>query len=258
MKVVMKKLVLVTAALALFVGSAYASDDFPLRAKYPAVTYITTADLAAQFNDILVVDVRSAAEFGVAHVNGAKHVALAKGSFTKDLEALRGKTDSKLMAFYCNGHTCSKSYKAYVKAAKSGFENIVSYDAGIFDWINAQPEKATLMGATPAPSEKIIPKSELKKYMIDFAEMKELAGAAGAMVIDIREPFQRQTVPDIPKMRNIPFDRLIGMVKQKKFQDKNLLIVDAVGKQVRWLQYHLVENGYSNYKFLSKGVAGIK
>ena len=38
--------------------------------------------------------------------------------------------------------------------------------------------------------------------------------------------------------------------------DKQLLIFDAVGKQVRWLQYHLEANGYNNYSFMEKGVLG--
>ena len=235
-----------------------ASDDFPLRAKYPDVKPVSTEDMAKDFEKYLVIDVRSTMEFDVAHINGSKHVTLSKASFVKDLEKVRGKGDSQPMAFYCNGHTCAKSYKAYVKASEAGFTNIFAYDAGIFDWIMANPDKANLMGQTPASQDKIIPKSELKKKMLGIADFTAKAGEGNAMVVDIREPFQRKTIPEIPKLRNIPVDRLLGLLKKKQFSDKSLMILDAVGKQVRWLQYHLEENGYSNYYFLEKGVKGLE
>jgi len=256
----MKKLVHLTRALCLLLTvlliSAQADDDFPLRAKYPDVQVISVEDLAKDFEQIIVVDVRSKMEFDVAHVNGAKHITLAKASFANDLEAVRSKTDSQPMAFYCNGHTCAKSYKAYKKASEAGFTNILAYDAGIFDWIKAQPQKATLMGATPASADKIIPKSELKKHFLGFNDFKAKAETAGTMVIDIREPFQREEKLEINGLRNIPLDRLLGLLKKKQFQDKHLMIFDAVGKQVRWLQYHLEENGYTDYTFLKNGVKG--
>ena len=34
--------------------------------------------------------------------------------------------------------------------------------------------------------------------------------------------------------------------------------MDAVGKQVQWVQYYLEMNGYKNYYFLDKGVAEAK
>lgn len=245
-------------ALMIGAGQVAAGEEFPLRAEYPEVKVISTAELARDFANLIVIDVRSTMEYDVGHINEASHVDLSKATFVKDLEVVRGKDDPRTMAFYCNGHTCAKSYKAVKKAAEAGFSNIVAYDAGIFDWIMANPEKATLMGSTPAPQDKIIPKSELQKRMTGFAEFKAKAAEPNAMVIDIRDPFQRKVIPEVPKMRNIPLDRLLGLLKEKQFINNNLLILDAVGKQVSWLQYHLEENGYKNYSFLEKGVAGIK
>lgn len=245
------------AVVTLFVNTTFASDDFPLRAKYPDAKPISTEDLAKAGDTAVVIDVRSTVEFDVAHVNGAKHVPLSKASFTADLEKVRDKNGAALMAFYCNGHKCAKSYKAYEQAAAAGFTNIVVYDGGIFDWITAHPEKATLMGKTPAPADKIIPESELAKRMLPFAEFKAKAGEANAMAIDIREPMQRKNIPDVANLRNIPLDQLLGLLKKKQFADKHLYILDAVGKQVEWLQYHLDDNGYSNYNFLAGGVGEI-
>lgn len=235
-----------------------AADDYPLRAKYPAVKVVSTEDLAKSFGDYIVVDVRSKMEYDVAHVNNAKHVNLSKESFVSDLEKVRAKNGDKPIAFYCNGHTCAKSYKASKKAADGGFSNIYCYDSGIFDWIKANPDKATLMGQTPAPADKIIPKSDLKKRMISFSDFKAKASQANAMVIDIRDPFQRKVIPDVANLKNVPLDDLLGRLKNKEYQDKDLLVLDAVGKQVRWLQYHLEDSGYTNYSFLDKGVGGIK
>ena len=219
MKTVTKSLLLAITAVALFVVNATANDDFPLRAKYPTVKYITTEELATKFTDVIVVDVRSTEEFDVVHVNGAKHVAIAKASFERDLEGVRSKTGNKLMAFYCNGHTCAKSYKAYQKAFNAGFINITAYDAGIFDWIMAHPDKATLMGNTPAPKDKIIPKSKLNEHMVSFTDFKSMTSESNAMAIDIRDPFQRNIVPDIAKLRNIPMDRMIPLLKRTQFKN---------------------------------------
>ena len=166
----MKRLITISIAL-LFtlsgLGTAVAADDdFPLRAKYPEVKVISTEDMVARYDDTIIVDVRSTMEFDVAHVAKAAHVSVSKATFSSDLEKVRSKNGTTPVAFYCNGHTCAKSYKAAKKAQEAGFANVYAYDAGIFDWIMAQPEMATLMGKTPASKESIIPKSELKKRII--------------------------------------------------------------------------------------------
>jgi rhodanese-related sulfurtransferase len=241
---------------AMFVTRVSAADDFPLRAKYPDMKTISTEELTKGYADTVIVDVRSTVEFDVARINSAKHVPISKASFAADLEKVRGKADAAPMAFYCNGHKCAKSYDAYGKAAAAGFSNIFVYDDGIFNWLKANPDKSTLMGETPAPADKIIPEGELKKRMIPLAEFKVKAAEAKAMVIDVREPMQRKVIPDVPSLRNIPLDQLIGQVQKKQFADKHLLVLDAVGKQVEWLQYHLEANGYTDYYFLANGVDG--
>lgn len=254
-----KTFIMTAMVLFMFVaGAVQASDEYPLRAKYPDVKVMTTQDLNAGFDAAIVVDVRSTMEFDVAHVNKAKHVPISKATFIKDLEKVREKKSATSIVFYCNGHTCAKSYKAAQQTAAAGFDNVYAYDSGIFDWIMAFPDKATFMGRTPAPKEKIIPKSELSKRMLSFAEFKKAAEAGDVVVIDIRDPFQRKKIPSINGLRNIPLDRLTKLLQQKEFSGKKLLLLDAVGKQVRWIQYYLVENGYTDYAFLEKGVAGIQ
>jgi rhodanese-related sulfurtransferase len=235
-------------------SQAIASPEFPLREKYSQVPFITIEDLEQDYEKVIIVDVRSKLEYETVHINKALNIAISKATFGKELEKVRGKTGDVPLVFYCNGHTCSKSYKATKKAMSLGFKNVYAFDAGIFDWIKTYPEKGTLLGQTPAPKEKIIPKTKLKEKMLDYAEFKTKAEKPNTMVIDIREPFQRDKIPPLSKVRNIPSDRLRPLVEAKKFKDKLLLIFDATGKQVRWLQYQLESNGYQNYYFLKGGV----
>lgn len=254
-----KRLTITTVLMFLVFSAslAMASDDFPLRAKYPGVKYMTTEELTANYDSTIIIDVRSKMEFDVAHINKAENVSVSKKTFSKDLEKVRAKNGATAIATYCNGHTCAKSYKAVKAALGDGFENVYVYDAGIFDWIVANPDKATLMGETPAPQAMIIPKSELKAKMLAWVDFSAKATEANTVTIDIRDPFQRKEIPKIAKLRNVPMDRFTKLLEKKEFADKQLLILDAVGKQVRWLQYHLKKNGYENYYFLEKGVKGI-
>ncbi len=256
----MKQVKFILCALVFFLLSpAYSfGEDFPLRAKYPNVKYITTDQLADQYDNTIIVDVRSKFEYEVVRINKAVHNPVAKATFTKNLQKIRSKKGSTPIAMYCNGHTCAKSYKAVAAAQKAGFDNVLVYDAGIFEWTVAHPDKATLMDQSPAPKSKIIPKSDLVAKKIDWAEFKAKAKDSDSVIIDVRDPFQRKVIPKLAKLRNIPLDRITGLLKQKKFADNQLLIFDAVGKQVRWLQYHLEANGYSNYYFLNKGALEIK
>jgi len=257
----MNRFLLVLLTLLLTCSSAW-SADFPLRAKYPSVKPISTTDLAAGYADALIVDVRSKIEFDVIHIAKAKHIPVAEGSFLADLEKLRAKQGAAPLAFYCNGITCAKSYKAAEQAAAAGFKNVFCYDAGIPEWSQVHPEMTTLMGKTPADKGKLLSKEMLKQHMIGYADFAKRAGQSGSMVVDVREPFQRAKDPQLPQnrqltlggVREIPLDRLVPMLAQKKFQDKELLITDAVGKQVQWLQYYLEDNGYNRYAFLDKGV----
>ncbi len=238
------------------------AEEFPLRATYPQVKTISTAELAQKYDQAVIVDVRSEIEFEVGHIAKAKFIPVSAGTFLSDLEKARPKNAPAPIAFYCNGHTCAKSYKAVEQAAAAGFGNVFCYDAGIFEWITTHPERATLMGQTPAKKEKLISESALKAKKIGYAQFAKKASEANSLIIDIREPFQRAKDPELPQnrllvlsgVRNIPSDRLVDLLKKGEFKEKQLLITDAVGKQVQWIQYYLEEQGYRNYFFLENGV----
>jgi rhodanese-related sulfurtransferase len=244
-----------------FLSTAFAAE-FPLREKYPDVQPIALEDLNASYDSTIIVDVRSKEEFDVVHIKKAKHVQVTKGSFLADLEKIRAKNDAANIAFYCNGHTCAKSYKAAEKANSAGFQNIYCFDAGIFEWASSYPEKSALLGNSPVDPAKLISKDALNAKKVDWPEFAAKAGESNAMIIDIRDPFQRAKDASLDQnknvslkgVRNIPLDRLTKLLSKGEFKNKQLLIFDAVGKQVRWLQYYLEEGGYTNYTFLAKGV----
>lgn len=250
----LKRVIVLT--LVAFAMLAAAEKGYPLREKFPNVNTITTQQLNRDYAKLIIVDVRSQMEFDVIHINKAVHVPITTALFAAQLEKVREKTGTPTIVFYCNGHTCAKSYEAVEQAMKAGFQNVAAYDSGIHDWVKAQPEKTALMGKTPAPPEKLISAEKLSSRKIRFSEFLKKAESPESVVIDVREPFQRKEVPAIPMLRNIPPDRLVELLARGEFKGKQLLILDAVGKQVEWIQYYLEQYEHLNYLFLDKGVAG--
>ncbi|WP_316896881.1 rhodanese-like domain-containing protein [Pseudodesulfovibrio indicus] len=236
---------------------ACAQEDFPLRPYYPEVPWITTERLMTDYDAAVVVDIRSRFEYEVAHINKAVLLPLTEEDFSQKLEYLRPKQASAPMVFYCNGHSCAKSYQAAQIALSQAFENVFVYDGGIFDWIKAAPERATLMGETPAREDRVISKTTLNRRLISYREFAEEAARPGTVVIDIRDPFQRDVVPRLSDIRAIPLDPLLDMVTSRIWTEKRLLFFDAVGKQVLWLQYFLESYDYFDYAFLDGGIRPI-
>jgi rhodanese-related sulfurtransferase len=256
------KLLATTFLLTAALTPAFAAEEFPLRAKYPMVKTISTEALTSEYHSAIIIDVRSRIEYDVVHINKALYIPVALSNFVSELEKARRKTAAEPLAFYCNGYDCAKSFQAVQAAMEAGFENVFCYDAGIYKWTVANPQLATLMGTTPAKPEKLIAQETFLGRKIGYAEFARLAAKPDSMVIDIREPFQRAEDPNLPQhrtmtlagVRNIPSDRLVPLLQKGEFKGKRLLITDAVGKQVQWMQFHLEEHGYRDYHFLENGV----
>lgn len=254
-------LAMVVAALLSWGQSAAAEEVFPLRKDFPTVKTISTAELAAKYDQAVIVDVRQKMEYEVVHVDKAVHIPLGQADFIATVTRKAAKSGAPVV-FYCNGITCHKSYEAVVLADKAGFQNAYCYDAGIFEWTKKYPERASLLGRTPAPLQKLIPTEELNRHKLTFANFKARTVGPNAVIVDMRDPQQRIKDPLKPESREvrlkgvraIPGDRLVDLLKTGEFRGKDLLIFDAVGKQVQWLQYYLKEFGYSDYAFLTKGV----
>ena len=259
-----------SAATALLIGltlilvfSTFAlALEFPYRKDYPDLATIDSETLYAQYeaSQIIIVDVRSVIEYDVIHPVGAIHIPLASKDFVKRVKALHMKNPNKKIAFYCNGVTCLKSYKAAQKAQEAGIKNCYAYDSGIPIWASVYPGKTLLVGKVLVdPEKQLIPKSKFKQRCLPYRKFKSQAKSRKAMVVDVRDHIQRsEKLPGLEKVMFIPMNKFIpNFVERKVNRDNTLLIFDQVGKQVQWLEYYLVENGYKDYYFLSGGATAV-
>ncbi len=239
-----------------------AALDFPYRKDYPDVPTIDSEVLFKQYemDKVVIVDVRSSIEYDVIHPEGAIHIPLSSADFIQMVRELRAFHPEKNFAFYCNGITCLKSYEATQKALAAGIENCHVYDAGIPIWASIYPEKTLLLGRELVdPDKQLISKPAFKKKCLVFKKFKSSSKAKNSLVIDVRDAIQRtKKIRGLKKVKKIPLDKFIpNFVEKKVHRDKSLLIFDQVGKQVRWLEYYLVANGYKNYHFLAGGATSV-
>jgi len=252
----MKKLlwVLLLALSALVQPLANAADnEYPFRVRYPDVSIMTTEELAKRYNEVLVIDVRSKYEFETLHVKDAVNVPL-KTDFGNKMVQLREK-HNKPFVFYCNGKTCVKSYNAALLAAKARLDNIYAYDAGIFDWAKAQPEKTALLGVSPVAAEKLISSDTFKKHLLAPKDFSARVGDK-SVVLDVRDRRQRDSALFPFKEERAQLDELKKVdvaIEKALTQKKTLLVYDQAGKQVRWFQYYLENKGVKDYYFMKGG-----
>ncbi|HLE12366.1 MAG: hypothetical protein A2504_01160 [Bdellovibrionales bacterium RIFOXYD12_FULL_39_22] len=249
---------LIFVFLSLFFSFSMLAAEFPLRGEYPDVKFITTNDLLTEFGKIFIVDVRSAFEYEIVHIQGAPNIEESKATFVDKLAEAVGGDKSKKIATYCNGYKCKKSFDAVRKAVAGGFTNVFVYDAGIFEWTKAHPEKSFLLGKTPADLKQLISDEMFKKHMLPNAQFEKDAAGANAFLIDARDPSQRKVIPPFAsKAPNFPFEKLQQLLDNTEFRGKiagkTLYIFDAVGKQVMWLQYVLEAKGIKDYFFRESG-----
>ncbi len=185
------------------------------------------------------------------HMSGATNIPMSNINFEKAVTSAHSKNIT--IVTYCNGHTCKKSYQAARRLIAVGLTNVAAFDAGIFDWIQEVPSKAVLLGRSPAHIKDIILEPELQNRLLPSKKFFADSAIDKALLIDVREPIQRQASKPIPGSRQIPIDQFKKVLNAGTLDGYNLYIVDAVGKQVRWLQYYLKEIGFKNYYFLEGG-----
>lgn len=230
-----------------------ANEEYPYRMRYPDVSIMTTEELGKRFNEVLVIDVRSKYEFDTLHVKDAVNVPLTTG-FGEKLVQLRAK-NNKPFVFYCNGKTCHKSYDAVLLAEKARLDKVHAYDAGIFDWANAQPEKTVLLGRSPIVPANLIDEKSFKARLI---EPKDFAARIGdkSVVLDVRDRVQRDTALFPFKEQRAQLDemkKIDAVIEDARAQKKTLLVYDQTGKQVQWFQYYLESKGIKDYYFMKGG-----
>ena len=251
---------LLTASLLLISTLAGAADEgFPGRAEYPKVKVYELDKLRKDLSSVVVVDTRSILEFETLRIVGSINIPVAAKTFEDEIKSLRN-TTSKPIIFYCNGRRCYKSYIAVKRCREAGIDNVFAYDAGIFEWAKAYPDKAALLGKSPVNPLDLINKKSFQARLLNpdkFSERIADEDTTKTMVLDVRDKFQRAGVGFYPgKERWVSLDdkqKLTKFLEKAKQKNKTLFIYDEVGKQVRWLQYTLEQMGIKDYYFMEKG-----
>lgn len=236
----------------------WASDPFPGRSSYYDVPVIELDDLAKKYTDMAIVDVRSEYEYNTLHISDAINIPLSSLKFVKQVRNLR-RMSNKPIVFYCNGHTCMKSYKAVNRAKAAKINDVSAFDAGIFDWATAYPDRTMLLGKKLAKSSRLISPEDFSKRLISPGKFSKLAKSKNknVMVVDVRDRMQRSAAGLFQGYEEwVPLDKehsLSDLIKKAKSKKKKLLIYDEVGQQVRWLQYRIKRIGHSDYYFMQGG-----
>ena len=254
-----KLLVLCGLILVLFSSSVFgANPSTPsLRPFYPTVRTVSTERFLELYFDALVVDVRSQFEFDVIHISKAKHVSVAGDNFVEAISRYRARKSSTPIIFYSNDFASANAFRAALVAQQAGFQSVHVYDAGVFSLLDAASEKVTLLATTPAQPDLVIPADYYNSVRVDFDEFSNRSAKRDAMLIDIRDIYNRIYVPRLTGVKNIPVESFIKAVTNRIWWEKTLLVFDQSGEDTKWLQYFLQANGYSDYLFLRDGVDGL-
>ncbi|MGB1237117.1 MAG: rhodanese-like domain-containing protein [Pseudomonadales bacterium] len=242
----------VTFLAALFFTTWVPASEFPLREIYRSVATIEHAELAQRAQEFSIVDVRSKYEYDTLHIAGAVHISMSNAGFINKLEQLRAARGQPIV-FYCNGITCAKSYLASIKAMSHGIDQVRTFDLGVQRWAQHYPERTVLLAEPMRDSSALITDEQFIAHSLLAPRFHKMA-AGDVMLLDIREPIQRDLIIFADRARLTPLDRVGAALKQARRAGVPLLIFDAVGKQVRWLQYRLQREKFEDYYFLRGGV----
>lgn len=233
------------------------SEEFPGRDAYRDVAHISATELYKKWEQVTIIDTRSDYEYETLHIKGAINIPLSSITFSERIKDTY-KAHKKPLVFYCNGHTCMKSYKAVIKTRRlAKIHDSLVYDAGIFDWAKRYPENSVLLGTSPIKTKDLIPRKEFIDHLLSpeaFAKKAE----KNCLVLDVRDPTQRLDKLFPGNQRTVSLNKseqgkLNKYLKQSKKENRPLCIYDAVGKQVRWLQYYLKAKDINDYYFMEGG-----
>jgi predicted sulfurtransferase len=173
------------------------------------------------------------------------------------MQTLR-KQDPRQIIVYCNGKTCMKSYKAARKCELEGIKDVLAYDAGVLDWAQKYPAETLLLDVKLNDPKKLISKANFKKHTLSPDAFGERMASSNDIVLDVRDRFQREGLSIfVGREHRVYLDdtkKLNRYINKAKRENKGLLIYDAAGKQVRWLQYYLENKGIKNYYFMDGGI----
>ena len=175
-----------------FAADKAKDEGFPGRKDFPKIPYLELSELKSKLSNVVVVDARSSLEFDTLKIKDAINIPVADEDFEAKIKQLREKT-TKPIVFYCNGRRCYKSYIAVQKSLEAGVTDTFAFDAGIFEWATAYPDKAELLGKSPVNVKNLIASSHFKSKLLDPDKFSEKIADMGSssMVLDVRDKYQR-------------------------------------------------------------------
>ena len=244
----------------LAVAEEKSNKEFPGRDLYPEVPYIQLKDFyqKRKRKEIIVVDVRSEYEYKTLRMEGAINIPLASKDYVSEMRKLRASNTMPIVV-YCNGKTCMKSYKAVRRCIVEKIDNVLSYDAGILDFAKNYPKESILLGKVLNDPSKLISKEYYHEHSLSPDKFGERIAETDDIVLDVRDRFQREGISIfVGREHRVSIDdtkRLERYIDKAQREKKSLLIYDAAGKQVEWLQYYLEDKGLKSYYFMSGGIS---
>ena len=239
-------------------ATALEKDEYPGRRLYPGVDFIELENFHDKLvNDqVILIDVRSTFEYDTLHISKAKNIPLSSATFVERVKAIR-EADARPIVTYCNGKTCMKSFKAARRLLDDHVDNVLVFDSGIMDFARAYPKLSLLLGKPLNSASKLISQQKFSQHLINPDKFGNHIAKTNAILLDIRDRVQREDGISLfaGREHRVTLDsaRLNRYIERAKKNDQGLLIYDAAGKQVRWLQYRLEDSGVKNYFFMAGG-----
>jgi rhodanese-related sulfurtransferase len=116
---------------------AWRGIDLFLRRRFPGVTSLSTARLAAQLDDEprpLLLDARTPEEYAVSHLPDAVRVdpKASPEALAAEVTAFRGSDDARPIVVYCSvGY---RSARVAARLHRAGVGDVYNLDGSIFRW----------------------------------------------------------------------------------------------------------------------------
>ena len=125
-------------------------------------------------------------------------------------------------------------------------------------WAQKYPKETLLLETKLTDPRKLISKAQYKVHTLSPDKFGERLANTDDIVLDVRDRFQREGLSMfVGREYRVYLDdtkRLDRFLDKAKKEKKGLLIYDASGHQVQWLQYYLEYKGLSNYYFMDGGI----
>jgi rhodanese-related sulfurtransferase len=182
--------------------------------------------------DVVLIDVRPAADFQSEHLPGAINVPRAmirKAELPKN----------KLLMLYCGSASCMASHQAAQDLVAQGYTNVSVLDGGLAAWA-AKSYPVTTGAVAPAPA---------RVKGISARELSAQIKTKSLLIVDVR-PKKEFAAGHLPGAVNIPLEELSGSGLDAK---KRIVVYDRLPQRSRAAAKKLQEAGLK-VKELSGGI----